>query len=169
MVKYFCSSIVYGQEGRQGTLDCKFKIYNQVLSQLFAGLKLGNNINLDQLVLKSSSMQTSTNKLKLKMFFFIIIALAMYKLSIYISRTKTLKKNFNRKLGYVHFNRQTISNPYNKVTGHLCVCLTACLYRRISLATEQIRVFFTGQLLIGQGKVKYHHPPTSNRRNKVKI
>ena len=168
MVKYFCSSIVYGQEGRQGTLDCKLKIYNQVFSYSFVGLKLRNDINLDQLVLKSSSMQTSTNKLKLKMFFYNHCIGDVQVINLYF-QNQNLKKNFNRKLGYVHFNRQTISNPYNKVTGHLCVCLTACLYRRISLATEHIRVFFTGQLLIGPGKVKYHHLPTRNRRNKVKI
>ena len=41
-------------------------------------------------------------------------------------------------------------NPYNKVTGSMSVCLFLFL---ISLSDESIRFFFTGQFLIGSGKV----------------
>ena len=37
-----------------------------------------------------------------------------------------------------------VSNPYNKVTGCLSVCLSVCQYQRISLTTEPIRFTFTG-------------------------
>ena len=56
----------------------------------------------------------------------------------------------------------------------MSVCLSVCLYRRISLTAEPIRFFFTGQLLKGPGKVynyfmgQYHHPPQRNRQNKKK-
>ena len=42
---------------------------------------------------------------------------------------------------------------YNKVTGLLFVCLSVCLYRRISLTTEPKWFSFIGPLLIGPGMV----------------
>ena len=63
----------------------------------------------------------------------------------------------------------TENNPYTKVTGCLSVCLSVCLYRRISLTAEPIGFFLTGYILIGPGKVfnyfrgGYHNPPKRNR------
>ncbi len=58
--------------------------------------------------------------------------------------------------------------PYIKVTGSLSVCLSVCLYRRISLTSEPTWFPFTGQIHIGPGKVYnyfgggYHHPLNRN-------
>ena len=68
-----------------------------------------------------------------------------------------MKKTVKKAMSFVSLAEALkVNNPYDRVTvtGCLSVCLSICLYRRISLTTEPIRFSYTGlQLLIGHGKV----------------
>ena len=65
-----------------------------------------------------------------------------------------MKKTVKKAMSFVSLAEALkVNNPYDRVTGCLSVCLSICLYRRISLTTEPIRFSYTGlQLLIGPGK-----------------
>ena len=78
----------------------------------------------------------------------------------------------SRNISARSIKRSKLSYSYIKVTGCLCVSLSVCLYRRISLTAEPIWLLFIMYLPISPGKVYsylgagYIHPHQRNRPQK---